>query len=407
MEAQVLASCLSSRTAYDVVIRLGGDSDLSLLGQQLLKQVTAYYDKDDTVQAVDKSVLLSIIQAALPHHYDKFERVVEVLPEPSPANVIEALKQQRLTRLNAEITQNLAGGKTEEAKTLMSEWQQVEAEGITEREEEKDDLLSVRQGASLTDVTASLREGSKFKLIPNAMHELVDGLMPGDHIVLFGQVNRGKSAIAINVAAGFASQGHRVLFIGNEDPADRMLTRIICRFCGKTRQQVMEDTEHYTALALKRGYGNILFKEMSPGTTSEVRKLVAHHRPDVVIIDQARNLVPDTKSSGATDTQEAIFYELRMILKKYKALGISCTQAGERDLHGKPLEEKLQLEQNDVYQSKSGIASQADVMIGIGATKPMLDTGQRYLNVCKNKASGIHDGVMIWLDPFTGIIKAD
>ena len=404
MEGQLLACCLR-REGWEIVTRLGGGDDLSSLGQQIFKRISAYYEKDGEAQRVDVAVLLSLIEAELPHHYDKFERAINLLPEPT-TNTLEAKKAQRLARLNADITQALAGGNTEEAKSLMAEWQQVEQEGITEGEAEEDPL-AVRQGATLSEVTQTLREGSKFQLIPKALHALVDGLLPGDHIILFGQVNRGKSAISINLAAGFASQGLRVMYIGNEDPEDRMLTRIICRFCGKTRQQVMQDPDRYTELALKRGYGNILFKSLSPGTTSDVRRLLDKHRPDVVIVDQARNLVPTEKHGSTTDTQEAIFYELRMMLKKYQVLGISCTQAGERDLHGKPLESKLMLEQNDVYQSKSGIASQADVMIGIGALVEMLNTGQRCLNVCKNKASGIHDSVMVFLDPFTGIVRAD
>ena len=403
MEAQVLAACLVSREAQASVERLGGEADLSSLGQQIYKRIRQYYEADSNASRVDVPILLKQIQAALPQHYEKFEAAINNLPEGSPANLLEAMKATRLADINGSIIQALSDGRADEARTLMQQWQEIDAEGIAGTESGEPEVL---QGVTIMDLLPALEQGSAFKLLPAELNELVAGLLPGDHIIVFGQVNRGKSAVVINLAAGFASQGHRTLYIGNEDPTERMLMRIICRFCGKTKEQVLQQPEHYTELAMKRGYGNLMFKSMSPGTVADVGRLLAEYKPAIVIIDQARNLVPSGKHNSGTDQQEAIFYELRMLLKRHRVLGISCTQAGEKDLNGKPLEKKLKLEQNDVYGSKSGVASQADIMIGIGALGDMLHSGQRYLNVCKNKASGIHEGVMVQLDPFTGIVRA-
>lgn len=51
-----------------------------------------------------------------------------------------------------------------------------------------------------------------------------------------------------------------------------------------------------------------------------------------------------------------------------------------------------------MYYSNIGVQGQADVMIGVGMDKNYESKGLRWLNVVKNKASGLHAGCRVKLN---------
>ncbi|MCK5640981.1 MAG: AAA family ATPase [Gammaproteobacteria bacterium] len=404
MEAQILASCLNSRDAFDVVVTLEAAQDLSPLGAQLLKQIETYYGKDSEASTVDEGVLMMALQAASPLQYEKLSVLVEGLPEPSEDNLIDALVAQRLNRIGSDMMQAVAANDQAALDNLTQERSEVRDMGL-QGKGKVDALFDVYQGAHISELTDELREGEGFALLPGLLDKIVFNMMRGDHIAVFGMVNRGKSLVGIQMAGDFAYNGKKVLYIGNEDPAKRMLIRFVCNLCGVALTEVEEDEEGYTELAIENGYNNIIFKELAPGSVDDVRRLIDHFKPDVCVIDQARNIIPSGKASEGASKLEAIFSQLRMLYKKTKVIGVSVTQAGDKDASGKPLANKVRLEQNDIADSKYGVAANLDVMIGVGATESMVLNGQLYLNVCKNKASGIHDGVQGFIDIHTSSIK--
>ena len=64
---------------------------------------------------------------------------------------------------------------------------------------------------------------------------------------------------------------------------------------------------------------------------------------------------------------------------------VSVTQAGDS------AEGKAVLDMGDVDYSNTGIPSQADVMVGIGANKTHKEQGEVVFSLPKNKVSGIHE----------------
>jgi hypothetical protein len=186
-----------------------------------------------------------------------------------------------------------------------------------------------------------------------------------------------------------------------------MVLRIVCNFVGQTLETVRGGDTHWTEQAKEEGYNNLIFKELSPGTVTDVERLIEHFKPDIVICDQARNLAPAPRKGAFDDTQAEVMYQLRMLYKRTKVVGVSLTQAASTDMKGKAIANKVKLEQSDIFGSRCEVAAQADVMIGVGGTEQMKEQGQLYLNVCKNKASGIHDGVYAFIDPYTSSVKGD
>ena len=405
-EPAIVAACIASREAYEVVVKLEATADLSPNGMELFKHIGNYYKAESKATSVDTELLLGTIQNRKPLSYEKLSVVIENLPEASPSNLITYLTEQRLKRLGADMTAALAGGDSAKAATIAVEYKDVHELGI-QSEETKDDLFEVYQGATVSELTRTLDEGDSLSILPNLLGDIVFNMMAGDHVVVFGGVNRGKSAVAIQIAGDYGYADKTVLYIGNEDPADRMVLRIVCNFVGQTLETVRDDDEHWTEQAKEEGYNNIIFKELSPGTVTDVERLIEHFKPDIVICDQARNLAPAPRKGAFDDAQAEVMYQLRMLYKRTKVVGVSLTQAASTDMKSKAIDNKVKLEQSDVFGSRREVAAQADVMIGVGGTEQMKEQGQLYLNVCKNKASGIHDGVYAFIDPYTSSVKGD
>ena len=403
-EPAIIAACLDSREAYEVVVKLEASTDLSPNGMELFKHIANYYKDDAKATAVDVELLLGTINNRKPLSFEKLSTIIDNLPESSASNLITYLTEQRLKRIGADLTAALAGGDHTKAAALSAEYNEVHELGV-QSTEEGDSLFDVYQGVHVSELVQELRDGADLCILPNLLGDIVYNMMPGDHICIYGRVNIGKSAVAIQAGCDYAYEGKTVLYVGNEDPAKRMLLRLVCNLCEVPLSDVEEDEDAYTDIALENGYGNIIFKELSPGSVEDIDKLCRKFEPDVCIVDQARNLVPRGKVSSDADVQERIMYQLRMLYKELKIVGVSVTQAGEKDLKGKAIKEKIKLDQSDIYGSKAGVSMQMDIMIGVGATESMAANGQLFLNVCKNKASGIHDGVYAFIDPFTSNVK--
>ena len=405
-EPAIIAACLDSREAFDVVVRLGAEADLSPNGVELFKHITSYYSKDKKVTCINVDVLLDLIKTRKPLTFEKLATVINGLPESSPSNLIAMLTEQRLKHIGADLTAALANGDSERAATLAAEYKEVQELGVG-RDDEEDELFQVYQGVSVTDLTRTLREGADKSMLPNILGDIIFNMMPGDHVIVFGPVNGGKSCVAIQTACDYAYDDFTVLYIGNEDPADRMVLRFVCNLTGETLEEVREDEDYYTEVAKENGYDNIIFKELSPGSVTDVRRLCEKFKPTICIVDQARNLAPEPRKGASDDVQAEVMYQLRMLYKRLKIIGVSLTQAATTDIYGKQIDRKFKLEQSDVFGSRREVAAQADIMIGAGVTEQMKSSFQLYLNVCKNKATGIHDGRMVVIDPFTSTIKGD
>lgn len=403
-EASIIAACIADRRAFEVVVELESNADLSPNGVVLFKFISEYYGRDKRCASIDTEVLLDTIEAQKPLAYEKLSVVIEKLPEPSPANLINSLTEQRLKRLGAEMTAAFAAGDTAKGAELSTEYKETYELGVRSDEEE-DELFKVYQDVSVAELTESLREGANLSLMPEILGEIVYNMMQGDHIVVFGPVNGGKSAVVIQIAGDYLYDGLKVLYVGNEDPADRMVLRMVCNIVGQSLSEVEGDMDGYTDEARDSGYSNFIFKELAGGTVTDIERLCTKFKPDVCIVDQARNLAPAPRKGAADDAQAEVMFQLRCIYKRLKIVGVSVTQAASTDMKGKPIDNKVKLEQCDVFGSKREVAAQADVMIGVGVTEQMKEYGQLYLNVCKNKASGIHDGVMCHIDPFTSTVK--
>ena len=388
MEGRLLAAAIASRTAYDSIQQLGAHNDLTELGKQLWKRLAAYYERDISATSADTELLLEQLVRAHPAHQEKFEALISNLPSVSPPNVVDYCKEHRLSCLGLAIQNALDKSDSDKAGPLMEEYITLQKVGFTSK---AGGIVGAKvyQGVSSHQLKEELNKGSGLKLYPSSLSKIVYDILPGDHILVYAAPETGKSLTAITMACGFAYQKKKVLYIGNEDPAMRMIGRIKSCLSGMTKEQRDANPDECDARAKARGFDNIVFVELSPGSLRDVEQLIAEHKPDVCVVDQVLNLSIGGKEPSKTEMLEHVCQRLRMLYKSTGVIGVSISQASETAIN------KLQLSIKDVYYSNIGVQGQVDVMIGVGMNGDFEASGRRYLNVTKNKASGKHLGCTV------------
>jgi archaellum biogenesis ATPase FlaH len=167
-----------------------------------------------------------------------------------------------------------------------------------------------------------------IELWPRPLNDLVDGgAKPGHHILVFAPTEMGKTLMVINMVAGFLRNGHRVLYIGNEDPAPDILMRMMTRMTGLTKYEIMEKPDEAQKLLDQRNWNKFVLAALAPGSFGQIQKLVEKHNPKVVVLDQLRNL--NVESENRTQALEKAATSARNLAKRNNVLVVSVTQAAD------------------------------------------------------------------------------
>ncbi len=391
MEDRLLSAMLHDKVAYNTVKDTIEAADLSDLGQLIFKELQEFYSNDENAPSVDSDIILSRLRRKYPEQSDTFALIVESLAPVSVPNVLSEYIDVRLhalgRRISTAISSNISSSTISE---LMQEYEFLREKGEAAFAEDDD---GVYIGTDLDDIFSEMSDQNLVRIYPDSLNDALDGGVPrGSHIVILARPESGKSMFTINLTAKFLEQGLRVLYVGNEDPAPAMRLRILNNMTGRTRREIIANREAVHEEASAMGHDNLIFASLSPGSVSDIRRLVHRYKPDVFIVDQIRNLSA-SRSLTKVESLEYTAQSMRNLGKETKSLAISVTQAGDSASN------KLILEMGDVDFSNTGIPSTADLMIGIGVNSEYERNNRRMLSLPKNKTSGSHAAIPIAVEP--------
>jgi archaellum biogenesis ATPase FlaH len=396
MEQKVLACIVRSRENWEQALPHFDEAgkDFSPEALYLLTKIREFYTTDPNAQSVDVDILCQSVLRDVPSvkRAERINAVIQGLPQDvSSVNVLKELVSVKRHSLGLKLAGLLSVGKadSEEAVNLMTEFLELKETG------EAKEQVEALEGVKVTDLIGKhFTKENCIELWPKQLNDAVDGqAKPGHHILVFAPTEMGKTLIVINLAAGFVSQGKRVLYIGNEDQEGDLYMRYMTRMTRMNVYEIKENPAKAQALLDKRNYGLLVLQPLAPGTFYEIRKLCDKYKPDVVILDQLRNL--DVRSEGRTQQLEKAATEARNLAKSRRVLVVSVTQAGD-SASGKRV-----LSRGDVDSSNVGIPGQVDLMIGIGANEADEAAGFRTFSFPKNKLSGKHGSFQVQVDPLT------
>lgn len=394
-EQKILSAVLKSREVWEKIKDKVEKDEWSPEGKIIFELCSSFYQRDPGATVCDAEILstraIREIQSA------KVAEIVSTgirslssgLSDISAENVAEEVIALKRSVLGIKIAAALSTGKDPgRVLSLMDEYKDL-GTGL-EEEKNSEELFS---GVSALDISRrSFNRDNLIKLEPKILNDHIDGgLRGGHHVLIFAPTEMGKSLVAINLCYGFLKQNLKVLYCGNEDPAPDMMMRMMSRLTGMNKYEILENPERADEILKHRNWDKFILANMSPGTFRAIHKLLDELKPQVLVLDQLRNI--DVESDNRTQALEKAATEARNTAKKYNIPVISVTQAAD-SASGKKV-----LNRGDVDSSNIGIPGQTDLMIGIGATPDMEEQNLRMFSFCKNKLSGRHSPIPIQVDP--------
>jgi hypothetical protein len=259
---------------------------------------------------------------------------------------------------------------------------------------------------SIDNLTAMAANNTKWQFNIQSLFQSVNGLDNGMLFVIGARSNVGKSSLHSSLCAaphGWAHQGARILVLCNEEKPERVASRYMTAATGMTMAQIIADktTAHRLYDPIK---DNLKFVDATGKTMKWAEAVIKKHKPEIVVMDIGSKFAEDGASSNNHETLKANAVYARNIGKMYGCLVVYCTQLSAE------AEGKIVLSQAMIEGSKTGLAGESDLMILVARNPPMNDQteddGMRYLNIVKNKISGVHRIVNCEFDYQTGVYSS-
>lgn len=392
MEQQILGAALKSRQAYDAVVASGYEFDDT--GQLVFKELELYYQADPEATGTSPDIIQSRLERKYPRHKEMFDALVGnlVTVEISAPNVTAEILQAKLENIKTDLSIAFGNGKEDYIDELLEQYGQLRQGLLTPQSE-------VKVGQTLLEMEEESPETEKMLLLPVVMNnQLGGGASRGQHVVVFGRPDAGKTTFILNMCYGFArKQGLRVLYVGNEDPKKIVMRRYLMRLIRKPLKWIEKNSKDAWRRGTKEGVDRFIVAQPDAGTVGQIQGWVTQHKPDVVVVDQMRSLV--CNEENRVQQFETLARELRRVAIRNQVLVVSVTQAGDS------ASGKLTLDMGDVDGSKTGIQGACDLLIGIGVNDAYLESGHRMLSFAKNKLSLDKEPLRVRMDLRRGKIS--
>ena len=390
LEDNVVSAILADRAAYDALAGTLDAGEFSEWGRLVVRAVDGYYAADPDAVCVADDLLRSALGRTIanPKHLDSCLRyVAELPPHTSAPNVVREYRLLRRHNVGLRLAALLATGDHRGADGLLDLYTELGRD-----EGARGDKLDV------ADLEAAVDLKGAIKLVPARLQEETKGrLMRGHHVIVFARPEAGKSSFAINMACGFLKQGLKVMHAENEDPLRDVQLRYLARLAGCTIDSLYEPQAIPRAVASAGPpYGALSIVELSSGRLSELEGLLRRGAPDVLVVNQLRNLKAGQNGGNRALELDEIARSLRDLGKRYNCVIVSITQAGDS------ADQKQVLGMGDIDWSNTGIQAAADLLIGIGTTDELERQGKRWITLCKNKVGGRHASFPVKVDFETG-----
>ena len=227
----------------------------------------------------------------------------------------------------------------------------------------------------------------------------VEGVSGGHLIMIGARPETGKTSSHASFIAGpngFAEQGAKCVILCNEEIVTRVASRYLSASTGMTLNQIRDNPSGARA-KYQRVKSNINFKDATGKDMAWVESVVKSYKPDILVLDMGDKFAKPNGAAREDMVLKANAIYARDIAKQYGCALFYMSQLSAE------AEGKVNLNQSMMEGSKTGKASEADLMLLI-AKNPVIgddDTVEdpmRHINITKNKLSGWHGKVTCMLD---------
>ena len=222
----------------------------------------------------------------------------------------------------------------------------------------------------------------------------IEGVNDGHLIVIGARPNTGKTSFHASMIAGpdgFAHQGAKCVVLCNEEGTHRVGARYLTAASGMTLKEIKASprTAQQRWAKLKE---NIKIKDATGRDMAWVESVCKTYSPDILVIDMGDKFAGDQSHEGLKNCA----IHARQIAKEYECAVFYMSQLSAE------AEGKIILNQSMMEGSKTGKASEADLMLLISKNPPIEgqeeDDYQRHINSVKNKLTGWHGYITVRLE---------
>lgn len=396
LDGKVISAVLQSREAYDKVKDYISSTELSPQAQMWLPLISDWYSLDRSANHVDMSILLDRADRELPeNHLDSLKSWIRDIPEcDSPAHVVSNLLELKRYVKGNELCQVIQSRDKKKLPAILEEYTQLQSATDLGRSE-------ITWTMDDSEMDQLLDRSNLIKIAPKRLNnKLAGGCIRGDHILIFGRPESGKTLFTVNMVSSFLKQDLRVLYVGNEESTYKPRKRIINNLSKMSNDDYLSNKQAAMSAARASGFDNLYICRMYPGTLSEIEDAVKDTKPDVVVLDQIRGIDHPVANGNFTQKLTILGEKFRNMAGKYSFLAVSVTQAGDKtERHGQEPPEWLTM--SDIDSNRTGLAGAVDVLLGVGKNSDLDAHGRRAISICKNKNSDSddsHEGFYVEID---------
>ena len=359
----------------------------------LYETIVKAHEQSDSDLSVDEVSTLhtevynpALTRAAKENFKDLLEEVKKEKPNKKIANtILKSLYKQNLSRKIAVIATEMYNNTREETGFNSIQGIIDESKGIGK---EQYDHITKDVG----QLIEKLKDNTKFKFNLLGLREKVNGIGEGNFVVIFARPESGKTAFWVSLVAGqdgFATQGAKICALINEEPAIRTQMRLINAHTNMTFGEIRDNPKQAGKL-WSEIKDKIEILDTVDWSLDKIDSYVAKEKPDILIIDQLDKVHISGTFARTDEKLRAIYTGAREIAKRRECCIFGISQASA-DASG-----KLDITFDMMENSKTGKASEADLIIGVGyRTQNDIDTVERSLSVSKNKITGWHGKIMV------------
>jgi replicative DNA helicase len=370
--------------------------------KQALDTAMEAYDGDLTVsdlQAVFNRINASMTTATRAAYDDLFKRIdiSEPIKEEIAEDTLSQLFQQHVGDRVANLGFDFVNGTENSLEPLRQLLEDYKDDFTPNLRVEWDDN-------SMDTILEATDQESKWKFNISSLARRVEGVSGGHLVIVGARPNTGKTSFHASLIAadgGFAHQGAKCIVLCNEEA----YTRVAARYISASANMTMKEIRENKALAYKR-YEPVRqlvqFKDSTGKSMDWVESIVKYEKPDIVVLDMGDKFA-DIKSERSDITLKAAAIHARNIAKQYDCCVIWMSQLSAE------AEGKTDLNQSMMEGSKTGKASEADLMVLIGKSAQAEgeeEDPMRYLNLAKNKLNGFQGKITCVLDGSRSIYTA-
>ena len=230
------------------------------------------------------------------------------------------------------------------------------------------------------------------------IREHVPGLDRGNLGILFARPEVGKTTFCSFLAASYIRQGFKVVYWANEEPAEKIMLRIIQSFFGKSKDEMVSDKAHLMMRYVSEIKPYLTIIDAIGTSVEEANDYAKLNSPDVMFMDQLDKFRIGGEYNRGDERLKETYVLAREIAKRNRCLVWAVSQASY-EAHDRQFIDYSMLD-----NSRTGKAGEADIIIGIGKTGASDVTNTvRHICISKNKINGYHDMINANIDVQRGV----